>query len=149
VVQQAGEEVVVDVAVGAGDGVGVGEGEALLLGEERTRGVAVEGEQLLVRDAQVAADGSVDVLSELAAVEGGDPPVDEGDEAGVEEARSVEAAPHRAGAAEDGRSPGVEEVVEEGRTPFSRLGRQHALDRLLGVIRVDPLDPWHRSPLPW
>jgi hypothetical protein len=39
--------------------------------------VLVQGEELFIRDAEIATDGSVDVLSEVAAVEAGNPAVDE------------------------------------------------------------------------
>jgi hypothetical protein len=77
VVAEAGEEVVVDVAVGEGDRVGVLESDALGFGVVGTRRVALEIEDLLVGSAQLAADRSVEVISEGAAVQHGDPPVDE------------------------------------------------------------------------
>ena len=86
---QAREEIVVHVLVGNGHALGVLQGHALLLLVQRARGVLVHGEYLLVGNPQVAAHGSVYVLSEFAAVYGSDSPVNEGDEPGVDEAREV------------------------------------------------------------
>ena len=52
-------------------------GQALPLVVQRARGVVLQGEYLLLGDSQIAAHGSVYVLSELAAIYGRDPPVDE------------------------------------------------------------------------
>ena len=72
-----------------GHAIGVLQSHALLLIVQGARGVLVQREYLLVGNAQLAAHGSVYVLSEFAAVYGSDPPVDEGDELGVDEARGV------------------------------------------------------------
>jgi len=139
----AGEEGVVDVAVAQGDGVRVGEGGALGLVVERARGVIGEGVDLLVRDTEVAADGSVDVPSEVAPVVHGDPTVDERDELRVEETGGVETAPHAAGGPEDRGAPGVDEVIQERSAPFPGLRPKNGRDRLVDVVRIDPVDARH------
>src|SRR5262245_59788092 len=75
---QAGEQVVVDVASRVGDRVGVFERHLLRVGEKRARRiVAEECLELLPRDTVSAAHGSMDVLSELAAVPRGDATIEQ------------------------------------------------------------------------
>src|SRR6185312_16836358 len=62
------EQLVADVAAGLGHRVGVFERHLLRVAEERAVRVVVERLDLLGRDAVPAAHGSIDVLSELAAV---------------------------------------------------------------------------------
>src|SRR5437773_7725474 len=64
----AREQLVVDVAARLRDRVGVFERYLLRVAEERALRVVVERLDLLCRDAVPAAHGSIDVLSELAAV---------------------------------------------------------------------------------
>lgn len=142
---EAGEESVVDVAVAEGDGVGVGEGGALGLVVERARRVVGEGIDFLVRNTQLAADGSVEVLSELAPVVRRDATIDDRDEFRVEQTGGVETAPHAAGAAEDRGTPGVNQVIEERSAPFPRLRPQHGRDRLVDVVGIDPFDARHMA----
>ena len=73
----AREQVVVDVAMRVRDRVGVFERHLLGVGEERALRVVVERLELLGRDAVPAAHGSMDVLSELAAVPRGDATVEQ------------------------------------------------------------------------
>jgi hypothetical protein len=64
----AREQIVVDVAAGIRDRIGVFERHLLGVAEERALRVVVERLDLFGRDAVPAADGSIRVLSELAAV---------------------------------------------------------------------------------
>src|SRR5438874_5469525 len=64
----AREQLVVDVAARVRDRVGVFERNLLGVGEERAPRVVVERFDLLRREAVPAAHGSIDVLSELAAI---------------------------------------------------------------------------------
>src|SRR3712207_688771 len=126
-----------------GHALGVLQSRALLLVVEGTRGVLLQGEYLLVGDSQLTAHGSVQILSELAAVYGRDPPVDERDEPAVDEAGGVEPAPHGPRSPEDGRAPRVEQVVQEGRSPLLSLGLEDGLYRSLGAGGIYALDPCH------
>ena len=104
VLAHAREELVGDFAAGDGHGVGEFEDEALDVVEEWRRFPIGQRQQLLVRDAECAADRSVDVLSELAAVEEGDAPIDHRHQPRIDQSRGIEAAPHHARAFEiDGR----------------------------------------------
>src|SRR2546429_199709 len=71
------EELVVDVAARLRDRVGVFERHFLRVAEERALRVVVERLELLRRDAEPAAHGSIGVLSELAAVPPGDATVEQ------------------------------------------------------------------------
>ena len=82
----AREELVRDFAAGDGHGVCEFEDEAFDVIEERGRFPIREGKQLLVRDAECAADRSVDVLSELAAVEERDAAIDQRHQTRIDEA---------------------------------------------------------------
>ncbi len=79
------EELVTHILVGQRHRIGILQGQPLHLGEVRARRVIVEREQLFIRDAEGAADGSVDVLSEEAAIDRGDASVDERHQGRVDE----------------------------------------------------------------
>src|SRR5215208_5293762 len=123
---QHGEQPIRHVEPGHGHRVGVEERHALGLRVERAQRVVRERLDLLVRKPQLAADRSVDVLSKLAAVNRRDTAIDERDEPRVDESRAVEPLPHRAHAAEDGRPPGVDRVVDERRAPLLGLRLEDA-----------------------
>jgi hypothetical protein len=74
----ADEEIVVHVAVAVGDGVRVFEREAFAVIEERAIFPMLQRGELVVRNVLLAADGSVQVCSELAAVNQRDPAVQYG-----------------------------------------------------------------------
>jgi hypothetical protein len=120
---------VVDVAAGERHRVGVGECGALARVEGAfVRDITDDGFQLLLRDASLAADGSVDVLSEDAAVVRGDATIDEGLELRIDQSELAERAPHSTNASEERRKPGVNEMVEERGAPFLGLGVEDAGD---------------------
>src|SRR5688572_9267745 len=73
----AREELVADVAARLRDGVGVFERHLLGVAEERALCVVVERLELLRRDTEPAAHGSIRVLSELAPVPPGDATVEQ------------------------------------------------------------------------
>ena len=79
------EESVIDITIAERDRVGILQRNLLRHGEQRARLVLAELEDLLRRDAETAADGSIDILSELAAVQGGDAAVEERPQSGVDE----------------------------------------------------------------
>src|SRR5260221_12073511 len=74
---QAGKEGIADLASGNGHGIGILQRDALDVAIEWTRGVIGQGENLLIRETQTAAHGSIEILSKRAAVEPGNPPVDQ------------------------------------------------------------------------
>ena len=63
----------------------VGQRSAGGLAQTGSRSGKQKLEDLLRRDAETAADGSIDILSELAAVQGGDAAVEERPQSGVDE----------------------------------------------------------------
>ena len=69
---QSLEQLICDLAPGDRHRVGVCERRALLFIVERAQGILGERFDLLVREPKLAAHGSVDVLSKLAAVKGRD-----------------------------------------------------------------------------
>ena len=83
----ARRKLVRDLAAGDGHGVGEREDEALDVIEERRCFPIRQRQQLLVWDAEGAADRSVDVLSELAAVEEGHASIDHRHEARIDQCR--------------------------------------------------------------
>jgi hypothetical protein len=120
---------VVGVAPGQRHRVGVGECHALARIERTVaRYVADDRVQLLVGDSGFAADGSVDVLSEDAAVVRGDAAVDERLQLEIDHPELTERAPHPAHAAEKRGEAGVDEVVSERSAPFVGLGGEDAGD---------------------
>src|SRR5258705_696211 len=105
------EELVVDVLARVRDCVRVFERYLLRVAEERTLPVVVERLQLLRRDAEPAAHGSIGVLSELAAVPPGDATVEQRPEGTGHALRLLlEGGPHRRRGAEVRRVARVEEV---------------------------------------
>jgi hypothetical protein len=105
----AREELVVDVAVRIRDRVGVFERYLLRVAEEQALGIVDERLDLLGRDAVPAADGSIDVLSELASVPRRHAPIEQGPERHRDARRPLlEGRPHRLRGAEVGRVTRVE-----------------------------------------
>ena len=86
---QPREELVGGIASRDGHGVPVLQRHPLRFGVEGARRVLREGQDLLGGEPQLAADGSVDVLSELTTIEAGHPPVQQRHEAPVEQARGI------------------------------------------------------------
>src|SRR5216684_117195 len=95
------EQIVADVTIAERDGVRVLQGHALGLRVERAGRVVAKGQDLLVRHAEPAAHGSIDVLSELAAVQRGDTAIEQGLELAVDQPRALDPRPHAAGASQD------------------------------------------------
>src|SRR5262249_57892590 len=116
---QAREHLIVDVSARVRYRIGVLEDHLLCVAEERARRVvAKERLELLRRDAVPAADGSVDVLSELAAVPRGDAPVEQRSQGdGYALRLLLEGSPHRLGGAEVRRGARVEGVGVKRRAP--------------------------------
>jgi len=110
------EELVVDVAARVRDRVGVFQRDLLRVAEERARRVVVERLDLLRREAEPAAPGSVGVLSELATVPPGHATIEERPERAGHALRVLlEGGPHPLGGAEERRVARVEEVgIERG-----------------------------------
>ena len=71
------EELVTDVLIGDRDSIGVLQGGPFSVVKQRTRFVVRNVENLLGGYAQLATHGSVDVLSEDAAIERCDSPIDQ------------------------------------------------------------------------
>src|ERR1700730_5285581 len=114
----AREKLVVDVAARVRDRVGVFERHLLRVAEERALRIAAERVDLLRRDAVPAAHGSIDVLSELAAVPRGHAPIEQRPERDGHALRLLlESGPHRLRGAEVCRVSRVEEVRIERRAP--------------------------------
>src|SRR5206468_10258954 len=112
------EQLVVDVAARLRDRVGVFERHLLRVAEERALRVVVERLELLRRDAEPAAHGSIGVLSELAAVPPGDATVEQRPErAGHARRVLLEGSPHLLRGAEIRWVARVEEVRIERRAP--------------------------------
>src|SRR5262249_18546165 len=130
---QAREHLIVDVSARVRYRIGVLEDHLLCVAEERARRVvAKERLELLRRDAIPAADGSIDVLSELAAVPRGDAPVEQRPQRGRHALRLLlEGRPHRLRGAEVRRIARVEQVRIERRAPELLLLRE----RLAQVVR--------------
>jgi len=101
---------------------------AFVVSVERAAGVVRERENFFFRDAEFAADRSVDVLSKLAPVERGDAAIDEGLQFSIDQPRRFDAAPHGAHAAKDRRAARVEPVIQKRRAPPLRLRCEHAFD---------------------
>src|SRR5215470_3548883 len=128
--------------MGVRDRVGVFERHLLRVAKERALSVVLEGLDLVRRDAEPAAHGSIDVLSELAAVPGGDATVEQRPErAGHALGLLLEDLKHRLRGAEIRRVARVEEVGMERRAPELAL----LLERVAQVVRerldVDGRDP--------
>src|SRR6266545_7405416 len=114
----AREQLVVDVLARVRDRVGVFERHLLRVAEERALRVVVERLELLRRDAEPAAHGSIHVLSEFAAVPRGDASVEQRPERTGHALRLLlEGGPHRLGGPEERRVARVEEVRIERRAP--------------------------------
>src|SRR5262245_23842227 len=112
------EQLVVDVAACVRDRIRVFECYLLRVAEERALRVVVERLDLLRRDAEPAAHGSIDVLSELAAVPPGDATVEQRPERTGHALRLLlEGGPHRLRGAEVRWVARVEEVRMERRAP--------------------------------
>jgi hypothetical protein len=129
--QRLEERVVGVVGVTAGERhrVGVRERRALARIEGAVaRDLADDRVQLVVRDTRFAADGSVDVLSEDAAVVRGDATVDERLELEIDQPELTQRAPHPAHAAEERGEASIDEMVEEGGAPLPGLGVEDAGD---------------------
>src|SRR5258705_3581938 len=128
----ADEQLVVDVAARVRDRVGVLERHLLRVAEERALRVVVERLELLRRDAEPAAHGSIGVLSELAAVPPGDTTVEQRPERTGHPLRVLlEGGPHPLRGAEVRRVARVEEVRIERRAPERAL----FLERFAQVVR--------------
>ena len=82
-------------------GIGVFERDALGFVVERTAGVIRERQDFFTADAKLAADRSVDVLSELAAVERSDAAINQRLQPRVNQPRRLQPSPHAAHAAKD------------------------------------------------
>lgn len=102
------EELILYVSVAIGHTVGVLQHGSLHLAVERASRIIGQRQDLLVGDAGLAAHGSLEVLSELAAVDHGDPPVDERREPGIDQPGTADPGPHRLGTPEYGRPPRIE-----------------------------------------
>ncbi len=137
---QAVEEGVVYVLIGERHRVSVGEGDTLTLVEERAGGVLGQGEQLLVRDPQLAANGSVDILSELAAVDLRHPPIEHRLQAVVDQLRLRDAAPHALRRLEDAGSPRVDQMRSQRRAPLARLLLERRPQLVVRRCQVDAGD---------
>src|SRR5262249_52943433 len=125
-------ELVVDVAARVCDRVGVFERYLLRVAEERARRVVVERVELLRREAEPAAHGSVGVLSELATVPPGDSTVEERPERPGHTLRLLlEGGPHPLCGTEERRVARVEEVGIEWRAPELAL----FVERVAQVVR--------------
>src|SRR5213082_3545683 len=128
----AREKLVVDVAVRLRDRIGVFERHLLRFAEERALRIVVERLDLLRRDAVPAAHGSIDVLSELAAVPRGHAPIEQRPECDGHALRLLlESGPHRLRGAEVCRVARVEEVGIERRAAELAL----FLQRFAQVVR--------------
>src|SRR5919197_6030823 len=138
---QAREQLVAHVAPGDGHRVRVLQGDALRLRVERAGGVVRERLDLFVRDPELAADRSVDVLSELAAVPSGHAPVDERLQLRVDQPGALDALPHGARAAEDGRAARVDQVVQERPAPLLRLRLRDAPGVVVRLFGFDAFNP--------
>jgi hypothetical protein len=71
----AGEQVIANIAVAVGDRVCVFERDAFAAVEERAVFPLLQGGKLVIGDVLLAADGSVQVRSELAAVDQRNPAI--------------------------------------------------------------------------
>src|SRR5438874_2558823 len=128
----AREQLVVDVAARVRDRVGVFERHLLRVAEERALRVVIERLEFLRRDAEPAADGSIGVLSELAAVPPGDATVEQRPERTGHALRLLlEGGPHRLRGAEVRRVARVEEVRIKRRASELAL----LLERIAQVVR--------------
>src|SRR6266567_2898639 len=128
----AREQLVVDVAARVRDRVGVFERYLLRVAEERALRVVVERLDLLRRDAEPAAHGSIGVLSELAAVPPGDATVEQRPErTGHAPRLLLEGGKHRLRGAEVGRVARVEELRIKRRAPELPL----FLERFAEIVR--------------
>lgn len=106
------EQRVVDVEMRQRHAVRVLERHAFDFIEDVRKRRLHDGEQFFPRDLQLAADGSVDVLSKRTAIVRGDAPVEECAQRGREEARTIDAAPHAADGPKNRRAPRVDEVCD-------------------------------------
>lgn len=145
----AREQLVVDVAARVCHRVGIFERDLLRIAEERALRVVVERLDLLRRDAVPAADGSVDVPSELAAVPRCDATVEQRSERnGHSLGFLLEGGPHRLRGAEVRRVARVEEIGIERRavnpTLFLECFSQIARERL-DVDRRDARVPFEHG----
>src|SRR5258705_4013983 len=132
VLLRARKQLVVDVPLGVRDRVGVFERHLLRVAEERALRVVVERLELLRRDAEPAAHGSIGVLSELAAVPPGDATVEQRPErAGHALRLLLEGGPHRLRSAEVRRVARVEKVRIHRRAQALAL----LLERFTQVLR--------------
>jgi hypothetical protein len=96
---------ITDLAPGDRHCIGVLQRYALDLAIERTGRVIDQGENLLIRDTQTVAHGSIDILSELASVERGHTAVDECLHLFINQPRSRDPRPHRPRPTKDRRHP--------------------------------------------
>src|SRR6266567_85952 len=137
----AREELVVDVAARLRDRVGVFERHFLRVAEERALRVVVERLQLLRRDAEPAAHGSIGVLSELAAVPPGNATVEQRPKR-TGHARRVllEGGPHLLRGAKIRGVVRVEEIRIERRAPELALFLEHFAQVLRERPDVDRRD---------
>jgi hypothetical protein len=141
VVLHAREQLVVDVAARIRDRVGVFEGYLLRVAEERALRVVVERLELLRRDAEPAAHGSIGVLSELAAVPPGDATVEQPPERTGHALRVLlEGGPHPLRGAEIRRVARVKEVRMERRAPELALFLEHFAQVVRERLDVDRRD---------
>jgi hypothetical protein len=103
-----------------------------------------ERHDLFVRDAEFAADGSVDVLSKLAAVDRGYAPVDERLKFAFNKAGGFNARPHPTHAAKDRGPTGVQQVIQEWRAPLFSLRFKDSPRIIIHLFRVYFFDSCHR-----
>src|SRR5437667_407375 len=114
---QAGEEGIADLTSGNGHGISILQRDALDFAIEWTRGVIGQSENLLIRETQTAAHGSIDILSKLAAVKPGNPPVDQSLQFFINQSRGRDPRPHGPRSTKDGRPSRVYQVIEQRRSP--------------------------------
>ncbi len=94
-------------------------------------------QDLFFRDAQLAADRGVDVLSEHTAIQRGDSAIDESLQAGVDEPGLLDPAPHAPHGAEDRQAAGIKEVIPQRGAPLPGLRFKNALYIGVSGIGVD------------
>jgi len=102
--------------------------------------------ELFIRKSLFAADGSVDVLSKLTTVKECHAAIDKRSQSRIDKAGSVDAAPHRADAAENRRPPRINKVVKQWVSPSCGLRIQHSLYLSLNLVGIYSGNSGHRNP---
>ena len=102
-------------------------------------------ENLLIFEAQLAADGSVDVLSERAVVDGGDSAADEGRERSRKQTGFAKGVPHGTDAEKNRRTAGVKQVGFQVVVPSLLLMLENIRDGGLSLVRINAGDSGHGS----